>query len=47
MLGRLITVSVIAHIRYLHLCDLMNAETIVGVIVNRRDYKDRVKHPGK
>ena len=44
MLSRLVAVCVVAHVCHLHLSDLMDAVSIVAVVIYRRHYEDRVKH---
>ena len=47
MLGRLVAVGIISHIRYLHLGDFVDAVAIVAVIIYRRHHKDRIQHCGE
>ena len=44
MLGRLVTVGVVAHIHHLHLADLMDHAAIVALVEQRRHIEDRVQH---
>ena len=44
MLDRLVAVCIIPHIHHLHLTDFMNRISIVTVVEDRRQDKDRVEH---
>ena len=45
--GGLVAVGVIAHVGHLHLGDLVDAEAVVGVVIDGRDYEDGVQHLGE
>ena len=47
MLGRLVSVSIVTHVRNLHLCDFMNTEIVIAVVIDRWNHKDRIKHLGE
>ena len=44
MLGRLVAMSIVAHVRHLHLGNLMDTETVVTVVVDRRNHEYGVQH---